>query len=412
MDRCRSVDCRSTCGKAGSATYLSESPVHDLSRCVHHPAVSQDGFASLAVPTYRASTIVFPDAQAYADRRHRGPDGYSYGLHGTPTTRTLEAQISALHGAERTVLLPSGQAAITVVLLSVLRPGDTVLIPDTAYPPVRGFCVNYLAPRGIRHVVYDPMAGTHIAELMDATTKLVWLESPGSTTMEVQDFRAIADAAHAGGALVGCDNTWATPLLFKPLDHGADFVMEALTKYVGGHSDLLLGSVSVRDLALRQRLKDTMRMIGIGVSPDEVALALRGIETMGVRLAYVGRVALEFARRIDMMPDFRVLHPALASCPGHPFWARDFAGSSGLFSVVLRPEADAALGPALSAMRMFAIGASWGGTRSLIAPMTVAADRVATTWPDKGTIVRISVGLEDPEELWADLVTLFDAIRA
>lgn len=386
--------------------------VRDLSRCVHHPDVSHEGYASLAVPTYRASTIVFPDAEAYANRKYRGPDGYSYGMHGTPTTRTLEAQLSALHEAERTVLLPSGQAAITVVLLTLLLPGDHVLIPDTAYPPVRGFCINYLKPRGIDFTVYDPMLGADVAALMTGRTKLVWLESPGSTTMEVQDFRTIADVAHAGGALVGCDNTWATPLLFKPLNHGADFVMEALTKYVGGHSDLLLGSISVRDLALRQRLKDTMRMIGIGVSPDEVALALRGIETMGVRLAHVGRVGLDVARRLQDFPAaLRVLHPALPCCPGHEFWQRDFAGSCGVFSVVLPAEVDSLLGPALTAMRLFAIGASWGGTRSLVAPMSVEADRVVTPWPEKGTILRISVGLEDPDELWDDLATLFRALE-
>lgn len=386
--------------------------MRDLSRCVHHPTVSQEGFASLAVPTYRASTIVFPDAQAYADRKYRGPDGYSYGLHGTPTTRTLEAQLSALHGAERTVLLPSGQAAVTVVLLSVLMPGDHVLIPDTAYPPVRGFCLNYLKPRGIHSTAYDPLVGAGIAGLVTERTKLVWLESPGSTTMEVQDFRAIADAAHARGALVGCDNTWATPLLFKPLDHGADFAMEALTKYVGGHSDLLLGSVSVRDLGLRQKLKDTMRMVGIGVSPDEAALALRGIETMGVRLAHSGRVALDFAQRLQTFPAARrVLHPALPSCSGHEFFLRDFRGASGLFSVVLPPEAEPLLGPALSAMRLFAIGASWGGTRSLVAPMQVVADRTAVPWPDDGTILRISVGLEDEGELWDDLATVFRALE-
>ena len=385
--------------------------MRDLSRCVHHPAVSHDGFASLAVPTYRASTIVFPDAAAYATRGQRGADGYSYGMHGTPTTRTLEAQLSALNHAERTVLLPSGQAAITVVFLTVLLPGDHVLIPDSAYPPVRGFCVNYLKPRGIDFTVYDPMIGGGIAALMTPHTRLVWLESPGSTTMEVQDFRAIANAAHGGGALVGCDNTWATPLFFKPLDHGADFVMEALTKYVGGHSDLLLGSISVRDLALRQRLKDTMRMIGFSVSPDEVALALRGIETMGVRLAHVGRVALDFARRLEAFPAARrVLHPALPSCPGHEFWQRDFTGGCGVFSVVLPAEAEPAVGPALTAMRLFAIGASWGGTRSLVAPMQVKADRVAPPGTEDGTILRISVGLEDPEELWDDLATLFRAV--
>ena len=250
-------------------------PHAHLSRCVHHPAISHESFAGLTVPTFRASTVVFPDA--YANRTRRGLDGYSYGLYGTPTTRTLEAQLSALHGAERTVLLPSGQAAVTVVLLTVLMPGDHVLIPDTAY---------------------------------------------------------------AGGALVGCDNTWATPLLFKPLDHGADLAMETLTKYVGGHSDLLLGSVSVRDLRLRQRLKDTMRMLGIGVSPDEAALALRGIETRGVRLAHVGRVALDVARRIVALPGaFRVLHPALPGCPGHEHFLHDFKGASGLFSVVLPASA-------------------------------------------------------------------------
>lgn len=386
--------------------------MRDLSRCVHHPAVPTDGYASLTVPTHRASTIVFPDAQAYADRRHRGPDGYSYGMHGTPTTRTLEAQLSALHGAARTVLLPSGQAAITVIFLAMLLPGDKVLIPDTAYPPVRGFCVNYLAPRGIDHAVYDPMIGAGIADLIDNKTKLVWLESPGSTTMEVQDMRAITAAAHARGVATGCDNTWATPLLLKPLDHGCDFVMEALTKYVGGHSDLLLGSVSVRDLALRQKLKDVMRMIGIGISPDDAALALRGIETMGVRLAHVGRVGLDFARRIQGFPAVaRVLHPALPGCPGHAFFARDFAGPSGVFSVVLKPLPEPVLSAALSAMKLFAIGASWGGTRSLVAPMSVTSDRTAVPWTEQGGILRLSIGLEDPDDLWNDLAGLLRALE-
>jgi len=385
--------------------------MHDFSRCVHHPAVSHEGFASLAVPTYRASTIVFPDAQAYADRKYRGPDGYSYGLHGTPTTRTLEAQLSALHGAERTVLLPSGQAAITVIFLAMLMQGDKVLIPDTVYPPVRGFCQNYLAPRGIDHAVYDPMIGAGIADLIDTTTKLVWLESPGSTTMEVQDMRAITAAAHARGVATGCDNTWATPLLLKPLDHGCDFVMEALTKYVGGHSDLLLGSVSVRDFTLRQKLKDVMRMLGIGVSPDEAALALRGIETMGVRVAHMGRIALDFARRIEGLPAVdRVLHPALPGCRGHEFFARDFAGPSGVFSVVLKPVAEPVLNAALSTMRLFAIGASWGGTRSLVAPMSVAADRAAVPWTHDGIVLRLSIGLEDPDDLWDDLARMFASL--
>lgn len=385
--------------------------MEDLSRIVRFPEVSEEGYASLAVPTHRASTIVFDDAEAYSNRKYRGPDGYTYGLHGTPTTRVLEAQLTALEEGERTVIVPSGQAGATIVFLTVLLPGDKVLIPDTAYPPVRGFCVNYLAPRGIDHVVYDPMIGAGVADLIDAFTKLVWIESPGSTTMEFQDVPAIIAAAHAKGALVGCDNTWATPLLFKPLAHGADFSMEALTKYVGGHSDLLLGSISVRDIALHRKLKDTTRMIGIGVSPDEVQLALRGLQTMGVRLAHVGKVGTEFAQKIVGLPGVeRVLHPALPDCPGRDIWERDFAAASGLFSVVLKPGLETRLDPALTALKTFTIGASWGGVRSLIVPMDIRPDRVAVPWTETGVILRISIGLEDPGELWADLQALFAAL--
>ena len=310
------------------------------------------------------------------------------------------------------MLVPSGQAAVTVVMLSVLLPGDRVLIPDTAYPPVRGFCTNYLAPRGIGHGVYDPMIGAGIADLIDARTKLVWVESPGSGTMEVQDVPAIVAAAKAKGALVGCDNTWASPLLFKPLAHGADFAIEALTKYVGGHSDLLLGSITLRDLDLRKRVKDTLRMVGIGVSPDEAALALRGIETMGVRLAHMGRVSEEFARRLQHLPAVEtVLHPALPSCPGHAFWKRDFKGSGGVFSVVLRPGCEQALDPALTAMKVFAIGASWGGTRSLVAPMAIKGDRTAKPWTPEGPVLRVSIGLEDPDDLWSDLEGLLRTLE-
>ncbi|MGE0715447.1 MAG: cystathionine beta-lyase [Alphaproteobacteria bacterium] len=385
--------------------------MRDLSRCVHHPAADQAGYAALTVPTHRASTIVFPDARSYAERRLRGPDGYTYGLAGTPTTRTLEAQITMLEGGVRTLLVPSGQAAITIILLSVLMPGDRVLIPDTAYPPVRSFCTNYLTPRGIDFAVYDPMIGAGVGDMIDERTKLVWVESPGSTTMEVQDIPAIVAAAHARGALVGCDNTWATPLLFKPLAHGVDFSMMALTKYVGGHSDLLLGSIAVRELAQHRRVKDTIRMLGIGVSPDECALALRGIETMGVRLAHMGRVGLELAAMLSKHPAAeRVLHPGLPGCPGHDNWKRDFAGASGVFSVVLKPETEPRLEAALSAVELFAIGASWGGTRSLLAPMSVKSERSVTPWTEDGTILRISVGLEDPADLAQDLTRLFDGL--
>ena len=287
-----------------------------------------------------------------------------------------------------------------------------MLIPDSVYHPVKGFCANFLAERGINHTVYDPNLGTGIARLLDQDVRLVWVESPGSNTMEVQDLHAIVEVAKARGALVGCDNTWASPLLFKPLAFGADFAMEALTKYVGGHSDLLLGSVTVADLSLHRALKDTLRMLGIGVSPDDASLALRGIESLGVRLAHMGRVSVMLAGELVGHPAVEsVLHPALPSSPGHRLWQRDFAGASGLFSVVLRPECAPRLADALSNLAVFAIGASWGGTRSLVAPQSPASERSVTAYSG-GPMLRISIGLEDPEDLRADLKGVFDALVA
>lgn len=387
--------------------------MRDLSRMVAQLPYSTEGFASLSVPTHRASTIVFKNVEEYAQRASRGPDGYSYGLHGTPTTRALQVRLTALEAGERTALLPSGQAAAAVIFLTLLAPGERVLIPDNVYPPIKGFAQNYLALRGITHQLYDPAIGAGVADLIDARTRLVWIESPGSTTMEVQDVAAVARAAHAKGALVGCDNTWATPLLFKPLAHGADFSMEAITKYIGGHSDLLMGSISVRDVDLYYRLKTTMRMLGMGVSPDDCFLALRGLETMGVRLAHSGRVALELARLLARSPAVaQVLHPALESCPGHEFWKRDFAGASGVFSVVLGTGLGDALSPAMSDLKVFSIGASWGGTHSLIVPMKISADRALSQWDEQSTILRISVGVEDPQDLLDDLQMLLGRLEA
>jgi cysteine-S-conjugate beta-lyase len=384
--------------------------MHDSTRCVRHPHVSQEGFASLTVPTYRASTIVYDSPDSFAKRRQRGLDGYMYGTHGTPTSRTLEAQLTELHGGVRTVVLPSGLSAVTIVMLATLMPGDRVLIPDNVYPPARAFCTGYLKPRGIDHAVYDPLIGAGIAEMIDGRTKLVWVEAPGSATMEVPDLPAIVQAAKRKGALVACDSTWASPLLFKPLALGADFAVEALTKYVGGHSDLLLGSVTVADLGLRQRLKETINLIGISVSPDECALALRGIQTMGVRVAHVGRVSETFARRLQNDPVVdRVLHPALPSCPGHEIWKRDFKGSSGLFSIVLKRGAEKNLDAALDGLKLFALGASWGGTHSLIAPMAI--ERTVTPWTG-GAILRISIGLEDENDLWTELTQILRTLGA
>ncbi|AZY95035.1 MULTISPECIES: trans-sulfuration enzyme family protein [Paracoccus] len=379
--------------------------MRDATLCPIHPAVCEEGYASLTVPTHRASTIVFQDAAAYASRGQRSLDGYSYGLHGTPTNRVLEAQLSRLEGAQHSVLLPSGQTAIAVCFLATLRPGDTVLVPDSAYPPVMGFCRNFLAPLGINHRIYRPDAADLEAQINDSV-RLIWMESPGSTTMEVQDVPAIVALAKKHGILTGIDNTWATPLLFKPLAYGVDFSMQALTKYVGGHSDLLMGSVSVANAALHRALRDQMRMLGLGVPADAVALALRGIETMAVRMAHQGRIALDIARDLSTRDIGEVLHPALPGSPGHALWARDFTGSSGVFSVVL--DDATRLDEALNALRVFAIGASWGGTRSLMAPMTITRDNPHPR-NDK-TILRLQIGLEDPADLSADLAAFFDIL--
>ena len=384
--------------------------MRDATRCTTPPAIDTAGYAALTVPTHRASTIVYPDAVSYADRDRRDIDGYMYGLHGTPTTRALEAQVAALENGARAVIVPSGQMAATLVFLSVLAPGDTVLIPDNVYGPVREFCADYLAPRGIAHRIYRP-DGAGIEEMLDATVKLIWAESPGSTTMEMQDLRAIAALGRTRGILTAADNTWATPLLLKPLDLGIDLSVQALSKYPGGHSDLLLGSVCVTDLDLRARLRDTMRLLGIGVSPDEVSLALRGIETMPVRLAHVGRVALDLARWIEARGDVAaVRHPALPSFPQHDLWRRDFIGASGVFGVVLAEAQDASLDAALNRLRVFAIGASYGGTRSLIVPTCIGRTRTYPAPEHERPILRISVGLESPEDLRADLEALFDTL--
>ncbi|MBI1219379.1 MAG: aminotransferase class I/II-fold pyridoxal phosphate-dependent enzyme [Rhodobacteraceae bacterium] len=385
--------------------------MHDATKCVKAPEVSEDGYASLTVPTHRASTIVFESAADYATRSQRDLDGYSYGLHGTPTSRVLEAQLTALEGGKHTVLLPSGQSAIAVAMLSVLRPGDTVLIPDSVYPPVTGFCRDFLAPLGIGHDIYRPDASDLEAKIT-GSVRLIWAESPGSTTMEVQDIPAIAALAKARGILTGIDNTWATPLYLKPLALGVDLSMQALTKYPGGHSDLLMGSVTVADSDLRKGLRDTMRMLGLGVSPDAVALVLRGLQTMSVRLAHSGRIALGLAERIAARGEgLEVLHPARPGSVGHDLWKRDFAGASGVFSVVLPEAAEPKLEAALNGLRVFALGASWGGTRSLIAPMSVAGARVNDHPRNARTILRLSIGLEDPADLTADVDTLFDALR-
>ncbi|MFO0993966.1 MAG: PLP-dependent transferase [Hyphomicrobiales bacterium] len=386
--------------------------VNDLTRCVLTPEVSSEGFAPLGVGVHRASTIVFQDAAAYASRLERGYQGYSYGLYGTPTTRTLEAKITELEGGFWTFLTPSGQAANALAVLPFLAFGDHILIADTAYPPMRDFAETDLRRMGVEVDFFDPLSPDDVASKMREKTRIVWCESPGSTSMEILDLPRIIAIAHERGALVGVDNTWATPLNFKPITHGADIVTEALTKFVSGHSDVLMGSITVSDEALVGAIRAFIGRMGIGVSPDDASLVLRGFETLGVRLRHSERVALVFARKIADHPLVaQVLHPALEAFPGHAIWKRDFLGSSGVFSVVFKRSASPHVAGALDALRLFAIGASWGGTRSLAAPMSVAGFRSATSWSGPDVVLRLSIGLEDEKELWADIERLLARIE-
>lgn len=385
--------------------------MNDLTQCVVTPSVSMDGFAPLGVGVHRASTIVFEDAAAYASRGERGHEGYSYGLYGTPTTRTLEAKLTSLEGGAWTFLAPSGQAANAFAVLPFLSAGDHVLIADTAYPPMRDFATTDLRRLGVEVGFFDPKSPDDVRAKMRATTKIVWCESPGSSTMEILDLPAIARIAHEHDALVGVDNTWATPLNFKPLEHGADIVTEALTKFVSGHSDVLMGSITIKDTALLKPIRSLIGRMGIGVSPDDASLVLRGFETFGVRLRHSERVALEFARKIELHPLVEhVLHPALETSPDHALWKRDFLGSSGVFSILFKNEAIAHIPAALDTLKVFAIGASWGGTRSLAAPMSIDGFRSATSWSGPDVILRLSIGLEDEYELWADIEGLLASL--
>ena len=385
--------------------------MHDETRCVVPSPVSLDGYDSLTVPIYRASTIRYPDAAAFSSRFERDADGYVYGLYGTPTHRHLEFKINDLHGGARTVLAPSGQAAITMTLLSILEQGERILIADTAYGPVRDFAVNEARSLGIEAVFYDPTDLSALAELLKQETRVVWVESPGSVTMEMQDVPQIVKLAHSAGALVGCDNTWASPLNFRPIEHGADIAVEALSKHFGGHSDLLMGSVTVSDEQLGLRLKAAFGRLGIGVSPDDCVLVLRGIETLAIRLARAAFSALKIAEWLADHPMIeRVYYPPLPRDPGHEIWRRDFKSACGVFTFAIAPSLAGRIFEALDAFELISIGASWGGTRTLIAPTSVKGQRTAAPWKGADHLLRMSVGMEHPDDIRADLERFFHAL--
>jgi cysteine-S-conjugate beta-lyase len=371
-------------------------------RLIHSEAAVPKDFKSLSTPVYRGSTVLFSGAAEANEQWDAWQHGYTYGLYGTPTALELAARVCELEHGFRTLVTPGGQGAISLIHLSLLKSGDHVLIPENIYGPNRNFANHVLRRFGVEVSYYPPSAGAEITSELRDNTRLVWCENPGSVTMEVQDVPAIAAAAHRHGALVALDNTWSAGIYFDAFAHGVDVTMQALTKYIGGHSDLLLGSVTVRDASLFERLGETHQVLGCAASPDDCSLALRGMKTMAVRLKQVEQSALVLAQWLARRPEIElVLHPALPSCPGHQLFKRDFTGSTGLFSIIFQERfSKEQVLRFVDSLRLFKIGYSWGGVTSL----AMAYDLHSPKRPAYGSrIVRLYAGLEDVEDLRQDL---------
>ena len=350
-------------------------------------------------PVVHASTVLYPNAGTMASRAQK----YTYGTRGTPTTDALASAIDALEGSAGTIVVPSGLAAVTIPLLAFAAAGDHVLIVDSVYHPTRHFADTMLTRLGVEVEYYDPRIGAGIAALMKPNTRIVFTESPASNTFELQDIPAIAKAARARGAVVMMDNTWATPLYFKPLDHGVDISIHAATKYPAGHSDVLLGTVSANETHWKQ-LHEGFVTLGCCSGPDDVYQVLRGLRTMGVRLEHHRKSALDIAGWLEGQPGVaQVLHPALPSHPDHALWKRDFSGSSGVFSIVLAGGGQKEQHAFLDALKLFGLGYSWGGYESL-AVAVFLGDRTVAKGPYAGPLIRLQIGLETVEDLKADLL--------
>jgi cysteine-S-conjugate beta-lyase len=385
--------------------------MHWRSKLIHPGAHAPEGFRSLATPTHRGSTVLFERQADVSDDWRQTENGYSYGLYGTPTVLELGARIAEIEGAHHSFVVPGGQAAISLIYLAYCKAGSHALVPFTAYGPNRELAAGLLQRLGISVEAYDPLAGAGISNLIRDDTALIWVESPGSVTMEIQDVPAIVAAAHRRNIPVALDNTYAAGVLFDAFGHGVDVSMQALTKYVGGHSDLLLGTVSAAGASAYEAVGAVYRQLGMAVSPDDCSLALRGLQTLGVRLERLEKTAVEVAQWLAKQPNITtVLHPALPSCPGHEHWLRDFTGSSSIFSIVF----DERFTPGQVAgfadrLKLFKIGFSWGGVTSL-AVVYPNLDRPGRGYG--GRLVRLNVGLEEPSDLIADLTQALNAMDA
>lgn len=367
---------------------------------------AQYGFVNPGI--YRGSTVIFPTLQALktADQE------FVYGRSGTPTVRNLEEALATLEGGARTLLTSSGLTAISTALLAFVKAGDHILVSDSVYRPTRRFCDQVLGPLGVSTTYYDPLVGGNIAALFEDNTRVVFTESPGSQTFEMQDIPAIASAAHSRGAVVIMDNTWATPLYFKPFEHGVDVSVHAATKYIVGHSDAMLGAVTA-NAETAPKIKRVHDNFGLCPGPEDAWLALRGLRTMAVRLERHWQSAIKVAECLKGRPEVdRVMHPALEDDPGYEIWKRDFTGASGLFSAVLKPVSESALAAFLDHLELFGMGYSWGGFESLIIPFDPSSYRSATKWEAEGPAIRLHVGLDDVGDLIDDLEAGFKRMGA
>ncbi len=382
---------------------MSDDKRKPATRAVHLGRHPRKYLGAVNTPVFRATTMLFPTVADLEQARRGEYPGIGYGLHGLPTVTDLQDAVAAIEGAHGALAVPSGLTATTLPLLALTKPGDHVLVTDAVYGPTRRFCNNHLARLGVVVTYYDPLLGAAIEREFRPNTRIVFTESPGSLTFSVQDLPAIADVAHRRGALVILDNSWATPFGFRSFDHGADVSVHAATKYIGGHSDVLLGLILGNQTTF-PALHRIWTDMGVTASSDDCFLALRGLRTLPLRLLRHVESALTIARWLRARPEVReVIYPALPGSRGYDLWKRDFSGASGLFAVVLQPVAKARVDAMLDGMQLFGMGWSWGGFESLIIPTYPELTQTATKWDAGGPCLRVAIGLEDPDDLIEDL---------